>query len=369
MSNKKPKILIVGQTPPPHNGQSIMIKKIVDGVYNTIQVFHVRMAFSKSINETGNVSVLKAFHLIKVVLLIIYYKIRFGIDVLYYPPSGPSKTAFYRDAILLIIARLFFNKVCFHFHAAGTSELYVNLNSPFKLLYRLAYYQADLGIRLSPLSTNDSLLMKVKRELIIPYGIEDATQFIDHPKKNDNQIVLLYVGLLSESKGVLRMINACKILKERKIEFSAIFVGEFKSDSFEQTARNAVDAFELQSIVKFMGVLVGEDKFEVFASSDIFCFPSFYEAESFPVVLLEACCFSLPIVSTSWRGIPSIVEEGKNGFLISKPDNVALADRLEILIRDKGLRTKMGDTSRDIFCSRYTISKYYENIEHALYSI
>jgi glycosyltransferase involved in cell wall biosynthesis len=55
----------------------------------------------------------------------------------------------------------------------------------------------------------------------------------------------------------------------------------------------------------------------------VFCFPSFFNSEAFPVVLLEALACGLPIVSTRWRGIPSIVDDGECGLLVEPRDDQA----------------------------------------------
>jgi glycosyltransferase involved in cell wall biosynthesis len=110
----------------------------------------------------------------------------------------------------------------------------------------------------------------------------------------------------------------------------------------------------LSSQVKFLGVLTGPEKFAAFRRADLFCFPSFFNCEAFPVVLLEAMAWGLPILSTKWRGIPSIVDDGVNGFLVDPHDAVALADQVERLARDVELRQAMGRAGRAKFVREFT---------------
>ena len=65
----------------------------------------------------------------------------------------------------------------------------------------------------------------------------------------------------------------------------------------------------------FCGRKVDDEKWAHYRAADIFCFPTHYSAESFGNVLLEAMMFELPVVSTAWRGVSGIVEEGVTGFL------------------------------------------------------
>jgi glycosyltransferase involved in cell wall biosynthesis len=110
--------------------------------------------------------------------------------------------------------------------------------------------------------------------------------------------------------------------------------------------------------VQFPGVLTGEDKWNEYREADIFCFPSFFHSETFPLVLLEAMCFSLPTVSTNWRGIPEVVIGGENALLVKPRDVEACADALATLVTQKQLRLEMGRRSRIRFEDLFTIGAH-----------
>jgi glycosyltransferase involved in cell wall biosynthesis len=363
------KILVIGQTPPPYGGQAMMIKLMLDGQYEKIKLFHVRMAFSKEMDEIGKLKISKVFHLFEVILKVLYAKVKHRPDVLYYPPTGPNKIPFVRDSIILIALRPFFKKTCLHFHASGISEMYPILPSFFKAIFKKAYFGADLGLKLSYSSPEDPKLLEAKRECIVPNGVEDHFSLFQSVKPTHSICRILFVGLLCEAKGLLTTLEACSILKQNKIEFHLDCVGKFESKEFEARVKSYIEERQLNTSVKFHGVLVGHQKHEVFFNSDVFCFPSFFEAENFPVVLLEALQFCLPVVTTNWRGIPSLIEEDSTGFLvkIKKPDEVAA--KLECLICNEDLRLKMGMNARRAYLKSFTIETFYENIEAALSSI
>ncbi len=359
------KILVVGQTPPPFGGQAIMIELMLNGKYQGIEFSHVRMAFSKEMDEIGKVKLFKIFHLFTVVYQIIYARIIKGIDILYYPPTGPNKVPFYRDAFILVLVRPFFRKTCFHFHASGISELYEKLGSFSRLVFRAAYYNADLGIRLSSASPQDCSLLKAKHESIVPNGIED--HYSGQLKKiGDKPCTILFVGLLNESKGLLMLIEACNLLNKKGLDFHVKAMGKFESERFESQVKNRVKECGLEERITFLGVLTGNSKYEQFTEADIFCFPTFFEAENFPVVLLEASSFALPIVSSQWRGVPSIVKNEETGFLCPVKDFACVAERLQTLIEQPELRMTLGNNGRAVFLEKFTISKFYQNMEDAL---
>ena len=90
------------------------------------------------------------------------------------------------------------------------------------------------------------------------------------------------------------------------------------------------------------------------------------EAESFGLVLVEAMMFAKPVVTTIWRGIPSVAQDGVNGYTVAVRDPAATADRLLRLAHDPALRQRMGLEGRRIFEERFTLERFHRNMEDAL---
>jgi len=70
----------------------------------------------------------------------------------------------------------------------------------------------------------------------------------------------------------------------------------------------------------------------------------------------------LPVVSTFEGAIPEIVDDGVTGFLVPQKNPQALAEKLEILIKDSELRQKMGAAGRKKFLEKYTVDKFENNL-------
>jgi len=77
---------------------------------------------------------------------------------------------------------------------------------------------------------------------------------------------------------------------------------------------------------------------------------------------LEAMQFAKPVVTTVWRGIPSVVEEGQSGFLVPVQQPEAVAGRL-LALRDPELRRRMGQVGRRIFEREFTLKAFHSNME------
>ncbi|MEM6845177.1 MAG: glycosyltransferase family 4 protein [Bacteroidota bacterium] len=360
------KVLVVGQTPPPYHGQAIMIENMIKAKFKRIKLYHIRMDFSSENDEVGKFRLTKIVKLFAIILKIYYYRIRYDIHHLYYPPAPPKMIPVIRDIVILNATRWLFKSTIFHFHAAGVSEIYDDLKGLIKKLYEEAYFYPDVSIGLSRFNPEDGKCLYSKKELIIPYGIKDeyGETFLrkSAPDKPD-VITLLFVGLLCESKGVVKLLESARLLLSRGYRFHLQFIGKFESPEFEKQVVHIVDSYGLTDYVAFLGVKTGYDKFKLFFEADVFCFPTFYEAESFGIVILEAMQFSLPVVATRWRGVPSVVQNNVNGFLVPPKDAQAFANKLEILIKDYRLRGKLGNAGRDIYINNFTEEQYYDQLE------
>ncbi|HLM68760.1 MAG TPA: glycosyltransferase [Longimicrobium sp.] len=94
--------------------------------------------------------------------------------------------------------------------------------------------------------------------------------------------------------------------------------------------------------VTFVGWL--DDLPELLAASDIFALVS--REEGLGIVTLEAMATSLPVIVTYAGGSEETVVDGESGLIIQPDDPAALADRLRMLIRDPGLRSRLGERAR-----------------------
>ena len=342
-----------------------MIENMLRAKFTKVKFFHLRMAFSSDMEEVGKFKVGKILKLLQLILAIYYYRFRFNVNTLYYPPAPPQKVPMLRDVIILNSTRWLFKTIIFHFHAAGISEMHSSLRGLMKNLYERAYFYPEVCIRLSEFNPEDGKYLKTKREFIVPNGLDDLAGPYLHLPKKEEEPVLLSVGVLCESKGVLVLLESAHILAKRKINFKLQFMGRFESEEFRARVLNFIEANKLGSFVEFLGVRTGEHKCQAFTQADIFCFPTFFEAETFGLVALEAMQFRLPVVASRWRGVPSVVSDQQSGFLVPPQNALAFADKLEILIKNPALRVQMGNKGREIYMKKFTSEKHFELLENA----
>jgi glycosyltransferase involved in cell wall biosynthesis len=365
------KVLVVGQTPPPHSGQAIMIERFVNCKLAGVELIHVRMGFSSHMNEVGCVRMSKIVHMFAIIARIIYHRFADGVRILYYPPAGPDRVPMCRDAAILISTRWLFDKTIFHFRAGGISELYDRLPAWQRWFYRKAYFGADAAIRLSELNPEDGKRLQARRHYVIPNGLDDPFPGLvvspaDSVNTSGDPTRILFVGILRESKGVMVLIEACGKLAAHGVQFHLELMGQWRSDNFAARVQERIRELHLENHISLLGVKLGDEKFVAYRRADIVCFPTFYNCETFGNVLVEAMACGLPVVSTLWRGIPSIVDDGETGFLVEPQDPEAVANRLELLASDAELRWRMGRAGRAKFEREYIYSIHASRMQRAL---
>ncbi len=344
-----------------------MIEYFIHGQYKNLDIEHIRMDFSTRIEEIGKFSFRKVRELFRIIAKV-YGAALFGnIDYLYYPPAGPNKIPMLRDIAVLLSCRWLFKGTIFHFHAGGISTLYPQLPWVLRYFYRLAYFKPVLSIITSPFNPRDDQFIQSLRAVEIPYGVPDhGRKFI---VRHNSSRRILYVSALFRSKGILDLLAAACLLRNAGTDFRIDVLGGFESNEFQVECHSFLVSNRLQDIVLFHGVRTGQEKWEYYEKADIFCFPSYYESETFGIVLLEAMQFGLPSVATRWRGIQSIVQEGKTGFLVAPRSPDELADKLALLLTDDSLREDMGQRARERYELKYGLHNWLARMESAIISL
>jgi glycosyltransferase involved in cell wall biosynthesis len=362
-------VLVVGQTPPPFHGQAMMIETLVTADLERLRLFQVRLALSESMQSVGRFEVRKVLHLLAVAARAIRLRFRHGIGTLYFSPAGPSLVPILRDLLLLSLLRPFFPRIIYHFHAAGLSEFLQSKPRWFRFLARAVYGRPDGAIQTSRLNPPDGKFLEARHVAVIPNGLEDAAFPAGFSRTPGDRTRILFVGIVRESKGVMVLLEAARLLARHRRDFVISLMGQFGSASFERTARGFCREHGLDDLVSFLGPLTGDAKWDRFLRSDILCFPSFYESESFGNVAVEAMMFGLPVIATRWRGIPDVVNDGDTGLLVPIRDPAGLAGAIERLIDDPELRYMLGRNGRRKYLEEYTIEKHLERMEEFIHSV
>jgi len=356
-------VLIIGQVPPPHHGQAVMIKQLLDAPMPGIERNHVDLSYSRALEETGQFKLRKVCRLASVILKTLWALARRRPDVVYYPPAGPMWVPVVRDIVTLLAIRPFSRRMVFHFHGVGLSALWLEgiRSRVLRFLFRRAYFGADLAIMLAPSVPDDGKVLRARRRAYVPNGIPDAAAgyVTALERRRPGPLRILFVGAVTEPKGVFVLTEAASRLWYAGFNFRLQLMG-----SCEPTVRRAIEerAGPHSDRLDFLDVLVGSKKWRTYASTDVFSLPTHYEAEGLPLVCLEAMAFGVPVVATRWRGIPDMVTHEETGLLVRPEDPEDLSRALRRLLSDDSLRHDMGERGRRRYEAEFTLERWTDTM-------
>jgi glycosyltransferase involved in cell wall biosynthesis len=177
---------------------------------------------------------------------------------------------------------------------------------------------------------------------LVYHGL-DFSRFppIEKRAEHDGPLIIVSVGRAVEKKGYSDLLRALAMVKDLPWRFEHVGGGPL-------SARLSAQAEKL-GIAERIAWHGGQSRDFVFAllqRSDLFVLPSRLtrsgDRDGLPNVLMEAQAFGVPVLSTDVSGIPELVTNGENGFLVPERDPQALATALRRLMQDGALREKLG---------------------------
>lgn len=182
----------------------------------------------------------------------------------------------------------------------------------------------------------------VKSKLTVVYnGIKD-NGFIRKNKESD-KIKIVTVGRLTKQKGHRYLIEAVALLDKFNYELYIIGEGELKAE-----LNNKIKSLMLEEKVKLLGFK--SNIYDYLSEADIFILPSLWE--QFPISILEAMMFELPIIASNVNGIAE--ELGQTGILINSGNVDEIKKAIENLILDAKLREEKGKKAKKRFLENFT---------------
>lgn len=363
----KPKILFVMHTPPPVNGAAMVGKYIKESmIINTeFEADYINLSTSKSLTEVGDKSIGKVITLFKIQLKVIYALLDKDYDLCYVTLSsvGPG---FYKDLFIVSLLKIFGRKIIYHFHNKGVSS--GNKSQMTDLLYRYALKNTFSILLSKRLFYDIEGYVNYKNVFYCANGIHESKTIAREIKAVKDVHVrcrLLFLGNMIEQKGIFVLLEVCKILKKMSLSFECHFVGGW-ADISPVAFQSKIAEYGLDDVIFAQGPKYEQEKAAFLEDSDIFVFPTFYKLESFPLVVLEAMKYRLPVIAYDEGGIPDMVVEGKTGFIFAQGEVEAMAEKIKILIEDPILRARMGSAGRERFDELFRLELFEKNMKDIL---
>lgn len=174
---------------------------------------------------------------------------------------------------------------------------------------------------------------------------------------NNGDFVVITVASITPHKGHRVLIDAVRRLSKKHDQLRLLIVGD---GPLSNELKSYINELGLSSKIVFTGQR--KDVASLLRLANVFVLPS-TEREGFGIVLVEAMTSCLPLIGTRVGGIPEVIEENVNGFLVTPGNPEELAVAIEKLISDKTVSERMSWMGRKIFEKKFTVAKMTESIE------
>jgi len=354
--NRKPKALFIMQLPPPFHGTSMMNDMIAKSskIRNEVIVDLIPLFYNSNSTRIGAFSLSKAWITIKYFLLIFYFIMKNEYSFVYYTLS-PIGLPLIRDSILLLIVKLFNQKLILHLHGKGIKNASKN-SGILRYLYKWIFNKSTVILLSKKLYYDVEQYVKYNNCRFLSNGIN--SKMVGYLKKEDQlgelkcSFSAVYLSSLIRSKGILDFLRSIAIVKKAGYKIRATVIGGEQDISISYL-HEVIIKLGLKDNVKILGEVTGDKKERLLSAHDIFILPTFYPNECFPLVILEAMKYGLPVISTSEGAISEIVDNNINGFIIDKKRPDTIAEKIIYLINNKGAFIKMGVEARKKFLNSY----------------
>lgn len=286
-------------------------------------------------------------------------------DVLHLNTSFDTK-ALVRDFVTLCLIRRKRTKIFLKFHGSD-ARLLKNKNLAWRFTRRCLFARAHgIGVLSSEERANFLRAGVSERKLFVVCNVvnENTSGGQRHSALETQVPQLLFIGRFIHEKGLADVIRACKLVRDRGVEFKLTCLGDgpARADAEREVAR-----LGLGDCVEFTGHIPEEEISHFYASGTALVFPT-YHFEGFPMTIFNAVAAGLPIITTRIRAAADYLQEPDNCLWARPETPTMLARQIIDLLRNSALRRTMSDNNRRLAArfSRETVTRRYLDIYEAI---
>ena len=271
-------------------------------------------------------------------------------DIIHINTSEPPSAL--RKVLFMAVSKLLGKKVIVHFHSFSVDT---TIKSKYQWVYRYLFGKADCVLVLSKYWQD---------ELCDTFGFnEDKVKVLYNPCTTEisNKVYpkkkeILYAGTVNARKGYADMINAFAKVADKYHDWCIVFAGNGEIEEGKALASRL--GIDKQTV--FLGWVRGNDKDKAFKEASIFCLPSY--AEGFPMGVLDAWAYGLPVITTPVGGIPDIAKDGTNCLLFNPGDTNKLAEQMDKMMSSEELRKLVASESNELAKGIFSVDKVTERL-------
>lgn len=337
--NKKLNILMMGPARSVKGGMTT----VVDGYFNAGLEEKVNLKYIETVNDKGNIS-----KIIKMIIGFLHFIVSiWKSDIVHIHMA--SRLSSFRKGVYVRISKFLKRKVIIHIHGAEYKIFYgKECNERKKKYVRRTLQLADYVIVLSEEWKDYFQNLTDENKIIVLYN---AVIIPKDFKKDYQNKKILFLGRIGDRKGIFDLLD---VVKELALEFEDIklYIG---GDGEIERLNNYINQNNMTNFVEYIGWTSGEKKDKFLKESSIYILPSYNEG--MPMSVLEGMAYMNATISTYVGGIPKVINDHENGFLIEPGDKLKLKEVLIEIFSDNDLKKKVSVNARNTIINKFSAEK------------
>jgi glycosyltransferase involved in cell wall biosynthesis len=341
------------------SGISALVETIMPSLKQHVDLLYLTTVEQRSLKDSGRFSIWN-------MALILSQYVRFFRALFHNRPDiihlhTSQGLAWLKDSFFVLVGKAYACHVVLHVHAADFGALYGQWPRPVKGYTRRIMRMADVVIAVST-EWEKRLADIVPSNQVHVFRNCVAVDAVPrrHTYASRNEAKALFLGSVGPRKGAFDLLEAMGLLKLKDCFLHLLVAGyeERKGDLLR--ARKRLEELHLEGMCELVGTVHGDRKTQLLTEATMFVLPSHHEG--LPIAILEALAAGLAVVATPVGGIPEVVRDGYNGFLVNPGDVQALAEKLTLLTTTPHLCEVMGQRSRELAEKEFDAKVYSKRL-------
>jgi len=376
------RVIMIGPLPPPWNGQNVAFSNAIEFFKEQKHPYVLlNIAERSSQNRaTGDFAWRRFLEIIRVFgqyLMLVYLP-----KQTVYLTITQTRIGFFRDFIFIWPARFLRHRIVLHLFGGGYRQFFDEQPHLFRRLITWTLSAPDcLIVEGEYLKAQLNFLPDTHKIQVVhnSSSSQPPKRYQRHVHDTNQPFRVLYLSNLIETKGYWDVLEAIRLLRIKGLNVYGDFCGEFRKHSDvvaypdpKKAKARFLDILSdplLNGYVTYHGVVEGQKKDRILYGAHVFVLPSFYRNEGQPVSIVEAIANGLPVIATRYRGIPEMVRDGYNGFLVPPRNPAEISERIERLYSSSDLYEQMSCASHRLFIKDFDTYAVKQNLIRTIMGI
>jgi len=243
------------------------------------------------------------------------------------------------------------------------SDLFPLKNKFFKKLQHFVIKNSDC-ITVNSNATRDELIKRFPdysfKVAVMPMGVDTdlfKKRNLKKPRKYKKNKILLFVGRLSDQKGLQYLIDSMHDISRYSPNAKLLIIGE---GPYKKELEDQANKLGVENNLEFLGSMPASDVAKYYNFADIFLIPSLSTktgTEALGLSMLEAMASGCAVIGTDVGGIPFVIKNGYNGILVKQKSSNELSHAIITLLKDKKKSQKLGNNAAKFVKENYSWDK------------